>query len=269
MFEARLTQGGLLKKLVEAVKDLVTDGNFEATEAGISLQAMDTSHVCLVALQLRGDGFENFRCDRNVTLGIQLANLSKLLKCAGNDDIITLKADDQPDVITMTFEDPKTERFADFSLKLMDIDSEHLGIPETEYSATIRMPSAEYARICKDLSSIGETVVISATKEGVKFSTSGDVGTANITVRSNTAADLKPEQQTTVELGEPVALTFALRYLNSFAKAASLASQVQLSMTKDLPVVVEFTISDMGHLKFYLAPKIDEDEDMGDEVGES
>lgn len=67
--------------------------------------------------------------------------------------------------------------------------------------------------------------------------------------RSNTAADLKPEQQTTVELGEPVALTFALRYLNSFAKAASLASQVQLSMTKDLPVVVEFTISDMGHLK--------------------
>jgi proliferating cell nuclear antigen len=52
-----------------------------------------------------------------------------------------------------------------------------------------------------------------------------------------------------VELGEPVSLTFALRYLNSFAKAASLASQVQLSMTKDLPVVVEFTISDMGHLK--------------------
>jgi proliferating cell nuclear antigen len=67
--------------------------------------------------------------------------------------------------------------------------------------------------------------------------------------RSNTAADLKPEQQTTVELGEPVSLTFALRYLNSFAKAASLASQVQLSMTKELPVVVEFTISDMGHLK--------------------
>jgi hypothetical protein len=32
--------------------------------------------------------------------------------CAGNDDIITLKADDQPDVITMTFEDAKTERFA-------------------------------------------------------------------------------------------------------------------------------------------------------------
>lgn len=32
-------------------------------------------------------------------------------------------------------------------------------------------------------------VVISATKDGVKFTTSGDVGTANVTVRQNTTAD--------------------------------------------------------------------------------
>lgn len=266
MFEARLTQGSLLKKLVEAIKDLVTDGNFEASTSGISLQAMDTSHVCLVALLLRADGFDHFRCDRNVTLGIQLANLSKLLKCAGNDDTISLKADDEPDSITLMFEDPKADRVSDFSLKLMDIDSEHLGIPETEYSANIRMPSSEYARICKDLASIGDTVVISATKDGVKFSTSGDVGTANVTVRNTSAADLKPEQQTTIELAEPVSLTFALRYLNSFAKAAALASTVKISMTKDLPIVVEYTIGDdMGYLKFYLAPKIDEDEEPMDE----
>ena len=39
----------------------------------------------------------------------------------------------------------------------MDIDSEHLGIPEAEYHAIVRMPSAEFARICKDLSGIGDT----------------------------------------------------------------------------------------------------------------
>ena len=31
--------------------------------------------------------------------------------------------------------------------------------------------------------------MISATKDGVKFTTSGDVGTANVTVRQNTTAD--------------------------------------------------------------------------------
>jgi hypothetical protein len=42
-------------------------------------------------------------------------------------------------------------------MKLMDIDSEHLGIPEAEYHAIVKMPSAEFARICKDLASIGDT----------------------------------------------------------------------------------------------------------------
>jgi Proliferating cell nuclear antigen, C-terminal domain len=42
-------------------------------------------------------------------------------------------------------------------MKLMDIDSEHLGIPDAEYQAIVRMPSSEFARICKDLSSIGDT----------------------------------------------------------------------------------------------------------------
>jgi hypothetical protein len=42
-------------------------------------------------------------------------------------------------------------------MKLMDIDSEHLGIPDSEYQAIVRMPSSEFMRICKDLSSIGDT----------------------------------------------------------------------------------------------------------------
>ena len=47
------------------------------------------------------------------------------------------------------FESANQERISDFELKLMDIDSEQLGIPDTDYSATVKMPSAEFARICK------------------------------------------------------------------------------------------------------------------------
>lgn len=53
------------------------------------------------------------------------------------------------------------DKICDFDMKLMDIDSEHLGIPEAEYNAIVRMPSAEFARICKDLSSIGDTGICS------------------------------------------------------------------------------------------------------------
>ena len=41
----------------------------------------------------------------------------------------------------------------------MDIDSEHLGIPDQEHEATVKMPAQEFLRICKDLSTIGDTGV--------------------------------------------------------------------------------------------------------------
>lgn len=31
-------------------------------------------------------------------------------------------------------------------------------------------------------------------------------------------------------------------------------------MSRELPVVVEYRIADMGHIRFYLAPKIEDDE---------
>eukprot|EP01112_Ceratiomyxa_fruticulosa_P014430 TRINITY_DN412_c0_g1_i2.p1 TRINITY_DN412_c0_g1~~TRINITY_DN412_c0_g1_i2.p1 ORF type:complete len:265 (-),score=54.29 TRINITY_DN412_c0_g1_i2:101-895(-) len=260
MFEAQLDQASLLKKILESVRDLVEQANFDCSSAGISLQAMDSSHVSLVSLLLRADGFQEFRCDRNLSLGINLGSMTKIMKCANNEDRVTLKADDSTDTVTFLFEAPKNERVSEFELKLMDIQSEHLGIPDTEYSVVIKMPAAEFQRICRDLTIMGDTVVVTATKEGVKFSVSGDMGNGNITVRQNSGVDTKEEEAITVELQEPVTLSFALRYLNFFTKATSLSTSVSISMSRDVPMVVEYRIGDLGYVRYYLAPKIDDDE---------
>lgn len=72
---------------------------------------------------------------------------------------------------------------------------------------------------------------------------------------------LQPEEATVIEMNEPVSLTFALRYLNSFTRATPLSNTVTLSLSSELPVVVEYKIAEMGHIRFYLAPKIEEDEE--------
>ena len=107
----------------------------------MSIQAMDSSHVSLCVVALRGDGFDHYRCDRNISLGFNSANLGKILKCADNDDMITLKAQDEGEKLTLLFESKNSERISDFELKLMDIDADHLGIPDTEYGCTVKMPS--------------------------------------------------------------------------------------------------------------------------------
>lgn len=68
-------------------------------------------------------------------------------------------------------------------MKLMDIDQEHLGIPETVYDAEIELPAAEFARIIRDLKELGESVKIEVSKDGVRFSAEGDIGQASITLK--------------------------------------------------------------------------------------
>jgi len=265
MFEARLLQGSILKKIIESIKDLVSEANFDCASTGISLQAMDSSHVSLVALFLRAEGFSHYRADRNISLGISIASMSKILKCAGGEDIITLKAEDAGDSLTFMFESPKQTRISHFSLKLMDIDAEHLGIPDTEYKCVVKMSSAEFQRIVKEISIIGDTVKISASKEGVKFAVSGDMGTGSIICKQNPAVD-EEDDAVVIKLEEEVSLTFALRYLNFFAKATPLSDYVSLKMSPDVPLVVEYKIgdeSDMGHIRFYLAPKIADEQEGG------
>lgn len=105
-------------------------------------------------------------------------------------------------------------------MKLMDLDVEQLGIPvskrllvfavtfmrtpiadlsclhavqEQEYSCVVKMPSGEFARICRDLSQIGDAVMISCAKDGVKFSASGELGTGNIKLSQTSNVDKEDE----------------------------------------------------------------------------
>ncbi|KIK17231.1 hypothetical protein PISMIDRAFT_233081, partial [Pisolithus microcarpus 441] len=191
MFEAKLQQAALLKRLLDSIKELVSDANFECNEEGINLQAMDNSHVALVAVKLDADGFKKYRCDRPIPLGVNLTSLTKVLKCAKDDDIITIKANDDADILNLIYEARHSDRIAEYDMKLMDIDVENLSIPETEYDARVTMPSAEFTRIVRDLSILGESVKIEVSKEGVRFASEGEAANANILLKQTEAARQK------------------------------------------------------------------------------
>ena len=59
---------------------------------------------------------------------------------------------------------------------------------------------------------------------------------------------------------EKVNLSFALRYLNMFNKASTLCNNVKLMLASDTPLVVEYEIEALRSLKYYLAPKINDNE---------
>jgi proliferating cell nuclear antigen len=268
MFEARLTQSSTLKKIVEAIRDLLPQANFDCSADGISLQGMDESHVTLVTMSLRSQAFEMFRCDRSLSLGIHLGNFCKVLKCAGNDDSVKITADDDgPDCAEFMFENASGDRVAHFQLKLMDIDSEHMNVPDDDYDTTIQMPSSEYRRIFSDLSVIGDTVTIEASKQTACFSVDGDIGLGALNIHQSDSAD-DTKDRILIDVKEPIKATYPGRYLLMYTKACPIATTVSLFLKEDSPLAVEFVLpEEHGYVRFFLAPKI-EDSDVAPEPEE-
>jgi proliferating cell nuclear antigen len=236
-----------------------SDAQFEFTGTGMQLQAMDSSHVSLCFLKLDKDAFDHYRCDQPMTVSLSLPNLAKILKCASDDDSLTMKHKEDSDALQLMFESKDQDRIMDFEMKLMDLDLEQLQIPDTEYKSVVKIDSTVFKRIVADLSALGDSCVIAVKKDQVRFSTDGDVGKANIQLRAGTAADTKEDRKTDISCEEPSEQRFALRYLKFFAAATPLSEQVCLSLAKDIPLNVAYVFSGASKISFYLAPKIEDE----------
>ena len=66
------------------------------------------------------------------------------------------QADDDPpgDTMTFAFDGADGDGVKEFQVNLMDIDCEQLGIPDTEFTATVRMPSSKFQRIIRCATSL-------------------------------------------------------------------------------------------------------------------
>ena len=104
MFSATLKDVNVLKKIIDSIASLVSEVNLEATPNGLTLQAMDSAHVSLVSLKMNESGFEEYRCDQNVTMGVNLNDLSKVLKMVKSDDKLILSHQNNGESLIITYE---------------------------------------------------------------------------------------------------------------------------------------------------------------------
>ena len=75
MFEAKFKKAETLKRIVDSVNPLLGAAIFNIKPEGIAMQSMDSGQVTLIQLVLRKQGFEHFRCDKEILIGGYLLNL--------------------------------------------------------------------------------------------------------------------------------------------------------------------------------------------------
>ena len=257
VLDAQLQQAGIFKKVAESMKDLCKEVNFDCSEKGMQVQSMDSSHVALISVVMHESAFAEFKCDRPVSLGMNVDSLIKIMKMTGPSDSLKIMHKADSDLVSFQCEG-SDDRISEFDMRLMQIENEHMEIPEQHYKVVAKMPSAEFQRICRDLKEFGETLQLTGDKNGLKFAVQGDIGSGNVLLKPRESE--KPEEKVSLQIHEPVTASFALRYLFNFSKAAPLCGTVTLGFAADAPLLVQYDLEseEKGHVKFYLAPKLDE-----------
>ena len=136
-----------------------------------------------------------------------------------------------------------------FSMRPMSLSSLHLSVC--------------VSHCCfREMTIMGDSVTIAGTKEGVKFSAKGDLGSGSIVCQEGVEDEEdKNYVPVKVKLEDLFTQSFSLKYLNNFCKASPLSSTVTLKMSPDVPLVVEYLIEGAGYIRFYLAPKIGDQEE--------
>ena len=241
-------QASAFKSTFEVLKDILNDVNIYFRPQGMYIVTLDTARTSLIDMFLAADNFEEYSCEHEeIIAGINISNTFKLLKTITNNDVLTIEINSKECMdIEITSEAKKTS--TKFQLKLLDINESRIEVPDVTMTSVTTLPSADFQRLCRDMSNIGTDIQITRVGKELRLKCEGDFA------NQETSIECPAESQEITGL-------YSLRYLNIFTKATSMCSSVQI-MQEDGNrfLILKYNVADLGELKFYLATKVSEDE---------
>jgi proliferating cell nuclear antigen len=254
LFEIKTVQSSAFRTLIEALKEILTEANLEFDSTGIKVMAVDETHTVLVYLKLDNDKFESFFCPQKYILGVNMIYFFKLIKTMGNSDNLTLYLPaNNPNKLGIRMENSEKSTVTNYFLKLFDTDVEDIQIPSLNFNKVIHMPSTDLQKICRDMNALGDKLDVEITSSGsdLIFRCMGDFAVQEtIITENNTTMKVENTQKTS----EIVQGMFQLKHLVTFTKCTSLCPSIKLLMKNDFPLILQYTVANLGSVKLVLAP---------------
>jgi len=288
IIELKTTQTTAIKIVVDAINSLLTDANLDfypyyidnsikkdddesesiktsdidpETEpkksiGGIILKEVNKTGKILIYMRLDADKFDVYKYNYHkskLSLGIDINNLLKCLKCMSNFDTMTwLVDDDDINKLIIILESTEKKEKKTFKLNLMDIEEETYDISPIQFPYSIILPSQDFHKYCKDMATSTEKIEIKATSNRLFFSGKGEIGNIDFEVgETNGGLSII---STTNNTNEIVQGLFELKFLLIFTKCTNLCNQVTLFLKNDYPIILTYQIASLGEIKLVLSP---------------
>lgn len=240
-------QASAIKSTFEVLKDILNDVNVYFRPSGMYIVTLDTARTSLIDMFLSADNFEEYHCEHDeIIAGINISNTFKLLKTITNNDVLKIEINSKEYMdIEIISESKKTS--TRFQLKLLDINESRIEVPDVVMTSNTILPSADFQRLCRDMSNIGSEIEITRNGKEITLRCEGDFANQETCIE---CPDDSPE----------IKGVYSLKYLNIFTKATSMCASVQIMQEEgNRFLILKYNVANLGEVKFYLATKVTDD----------
>ena len=235
----KLDNPAVLSKVIDLISELVLEVRIKVNDFGLSIIAIDPANVAMVGFKLPKSTFSQFETGNEV-LGVNLENLKKILKrCGSGSSLILEKKDNLLHIII----DDRIKR--NFTLNLIDIDSEDKELPNLEYSSRIEINSSDLIDSVEDCAVVADSCSFIV-----------EDGNFVIEAKGFNSARAKFSADEANIQGENCKSRYSLEYLQKFVKGSKLSEKTILNFANDHPLKIEIKPVHM-ELIFILAPRVE------------
>lgn len=257
-FKLKLENSKILKSIVETLASLIDESNFRITSKGFSVKSMDPSKICLLQLEISKDDFDEFECEKDFQIGLNLDDFDKILKRLSSNDTIELSYSEEQQKIKIGMNREGSTHKRVFSLACLDVDVEDVPMDqllEIEYPSSWSFDPDLLMEAIKDAEIYSDIFTIEvAEKTGLKFTSSGQIGEMEY--------DLDLEDLEESDLDKTQKGSYSLTFLKSVMKLSNITEKLQIFLKNDHPLKMIFNILEGGELSYFLAPRVDQVEDF-------
>lgn len=250
MFKAVTKDPKLLRDSIDTISQLIDDGLFKLKKSGIELLASDRAMVSVVDFKLKTSSFDEYVCDKETSIGLNLLNLLIILKRTNPGDQLTLILDEKENKLEIILKGKSVRKFA---IPLIDISSEEIPpISQLQFQGIAEVKADVLQEGISDADIIADSVIIELGGNKLRMFAEGD--------SSKSELKLEKDNESLLDLTSKgiVRSRYALDYLKKIIKASRIAENAKIQLGTDYPMKIEF-IGDHASLSIVLAPRVSEE----------
>lgn len=250
----------IIRQIIEVLSTIIDEIEMTIVPEGLRIYAMDPSRICLLKLEIDNDDFDSFECKKETKICLNLEDLNKILKRSSANDHLEIFQKEEENKIRVCMKKAEGTKKRNFSLTLLDLEMEEIHFEKLiaiEYLGKIKLETSIIDEAIKDGEIYGESLFIKAKeKEGLIIEASGQIGEMTY--------ELQEEDLIESEINGTQSGRYGITFLKAIIKLAPITEEFKLSALKDHPLFLQFKLLEGGVIDYYLAPRVDSEEDIAD-----